>query len=316
MKKSIKKRIIKIVSIILCVLLVIGCTLMVIASNYLCNYAIDSQADYGIRVSMDGVFATPQEGSWFSEHAKDMYIKSSDGLKLHAFFIENTTENNNGNFMMVFHGYTSCAAQMSFFAEQFYDMGYSVLLPDARAHGLSEGRYIGMGWPERLDNLLWIDEILKINKNAKIGLFGISMGGSTVINTAGEDLPKQVVVAVEDCGYTSAMEQFSYQMKAIFDLPSFPLLNTAGVIAKIKSGVNLYDANSVKQAKKIKIPTLFIHGKSDTFVPYKMVNELYAAANCEKELLVIENAGHAQSASANPLLYWSTVTRFIDDAMQ
>ncbi len=317
MKKNIKKRIIKIVAIVLCVILAIGGTLLGLASNYLANYAIDTEAEYGIRVSMggSGIFSMPQEGSWFSEHAKDMYIKSSDGLKLHAYLIENTSENSNGNFIMVFHGYTSCAAQMAFFAEQFYDMGYSVLLPDARAHGLSEGRYIGMGWPERLDNLLWIDEILKINKDTKIGLYGISMGGSTVINTAGEDLPEQVVVAVEDCGYTSALDQFSYQMKAIFNLPSFPLLNTAAIAAEIKSGVNLYDADSVKQAKKIKIPTLFIHGSEDKFVPYEMLDKLYNAANCKKEKLVIEGAGHAGSSSRNPQLYWTTVVRFIENAM-
>ena len=26
--------------------------------------------------------------------------------------------------------------------------GYNVLIPDARAHGKSQGKYIGYGWPE------------------------------------------------------------------------------------------------------------------------------------------------------------------------
>lgn len=33
----------------------------------------------------------------------------------------------------------------------FHQQGYNVLLPDARAHGQSQGKYIGYGWPERYD---------------------------------------------------------------------------------------------------------------------------------------------------------------------
>lgn len=313
---KISRKLRKALIITLSVLLVIVITIVLIASNFLAAYALDRNSKYSLVPSnAGGLYGKPQEGSWFYEHAKDVYIESVDGLKLHAYLIENNSEYNNGNFMMVFHGYKSCASDMAFYAEQFYDMGYSVLLPDARAHGLSEGRYIGMGWPERKDNLLWIDEIIKLNSKAKIGLFGVSMGGATVINTAGQDLPKQVVVAVEDCGYSSVYKQFSVQMKSIFNLPAFPMLDIASVVAYAKSGVNLLVADCTKQAAKIKIPTLFIHGSEDKFVPFEMLDELYNAANCKKEKLVIEGAGHAGSASRNPSLYWGTLSRFIEYEM-
>ncbi len=298
------------------VILTIIFTIVLIASNFLASYALDRESKYSLIPSTQGgLYGKPQEDSWFHEHAKDVYIENADGLKLHAYLIKNDEEYRTGNFIIIFHGYKSCASDMSFYAEQFYDMGYSVLLPDARAHGLSEGRYIGMGWPERKDNLLWIDEIIKLDKNAKIGLFGVSMGGATVINTAGEDLPKQVVVAIEDCGYSSVYEQFSVQMKSIFNLPSFPMLDIASMVAYAKSGVNLLQADCTKQAEKIKIPTLFIHGSADKFVPYEMLDKLYNAANCKKEKLVIEGAGHASSASREPSLYWSTIIRFVEYAM-
>ncbi|MBE6787561.1 MAG: alpha/beta hydrolase [Ruminococcaceae bacterium] len=315
MKKS-KKLI-----IIFTPIVILLCIALIIPSNYLANYALDTKFNGGIGIASnttnpEDLLTGSTEKVWLGEISQDIYIKSHDGLKLHAYLLKNETSYSNGNYMMIFHGYKGSAAGMASFAMNFYDMGYSILLPDARAHGLSEGRYIGMGWPERLDNLLWIEEILKIDNNAKIGLYGISMGGSTVINTAGEDLPKQVVVAVEDCGYSSAMEQFSSQMNSRFNLPSFPLLNVASIIAQIKSGVNIRAANCTKQAAKIKIPTLFIHGSADTFVPFEMLDKLYNAANCKKEKLVIENAGHGTSSSTDPVLYWSTVERFIKDAMK
>ena len=312
LKKKTKKGII----ISLITILLVICAGLAIGGNYFANYALKAPENRTAALTGNEAFSgSPQERSWFSEYAKDLYVTSSDGLKLHAYHIENDTPYANGNYVMVFHGYKQNAASMAHFAMQFYYLGYNVLLPDARAHGASEGDYIGMGWPERLDNLLWIDEIIKMDKNTKIALYGISMGGSTVINTAGEDIPEQVVVAIEDCGYSSAYAEFSHQMKEQFHIPTFPLLDIAAKIAEIKTGLDITEADCVAQAEKIKIPTLFIHGKKDNFVPFSMVQELYDAAECEKEMLVIENAGHGQSAIQEPLRYWDTVNMFLEKNM-
>lgn len=49
------------------------------------------------------------------------------------------------------HGYQNNATGMASYGKHLFDLGYTVLLPDARGHGESEGDYIGMGWPERRD---------------------------------------------------------------------------------------------------------------------------------------------------------------------
>lgn len=317
--------------IALSVTVVLICAILIGVSNFLVGFAIDTESSFNMttlfRMAMEkngnptgedaemeysGFMGSGEDHKWFAEAAEDIYVTAEDGLKLHAFLITNKEKNSNGNFTMVFHGYTSEAKHMAYSAKHFYDLGYSILLPDARSHGTSEGRFISMGWLERRDNLLWIDEILKINENAKIFLYGISMGGSTVVNTAGEELPEQVVLAIEDCGYSSVWDEFSHQMKSMFRLPSFPLLNLAAVIAEMKAGFDFLEADSVAQAAKIKIPTLFIHGSEDTFVPFEMLDKLYNGATCEKEKLVVEGAGHAMSSSADPDLYWSTVDSFIE----
>ncbi len=40
-----------------------------------------------------------------------------------------------------------------------------------------------MGWHDRKDVLIWIQQILKKDPNAEIALFGVSMGGATVMMT-------------------------------------------------------------------------------------------------------------------------------------
>lgn len=328
MKKKMKRS--KKLVIALSIIAILICALLIGAGNFLVGFAIDTQSSFNMKtlftmaaekqqqtgeaedIDYSGFGGTQEEIKWFAEETEDIYVTSEDGLKLHAYLIINEEENSNGNFVMVFHGYTSQGKDMAYSAKHFYDMGYSILLPDARSHGTSEGRYISMGWPERKDNLLWINEIIKINENAKIALYGISMGGATVINTAGEDLSEQVTVAIEDCGYSSVWDEFSHQMKSMFRLPSFPLLNIAAIIAEIKAGFDFTEADSTKQAAKIKIPTLFIHGSNDTFVPFEMLDKLYEAATCEKEKLVVEGAGHAMSAADAPELYWNTVETFLE----
>ncbi|BDP53469.1 hypothetical protein EfmJHP35_13930 [Enterococcus faecium] len=83
--------------------------------------------------------------------------------------------------------------------QMFHDMGYNVLVPDARGHGKSEGDYIGFGWPERKDYVQWINKVLENNgKSQEIVLYGVSMGAATVMMTSGEKLPDNVIIFKEN----------------------------------------------------------------------------------------------------------------------
>ena len=79
-------------------------------------------------------------------------------------------------------------------------MGYSILLPDLHAHGLSEGDLIGMGWNDRLDVLHWMTVASRLFGADDVMVHGISMGAATTMCVAGEQLPQGVRSArfVED----------------------------------------------------------------------------------------------------------------------
>ena len=103
------------------------------------------------------------------------------------------------------------------------------------------------------------------------------------------------------------------QLKDLYNLPTFPALNAASTVCKIKAGYKVEEGSSVEQVKKSKTPTLFIHGDLDRFVPFEMLDKVYEAANCKKEKLVIEGAAHAESSNINPELYWKTIDKFIGE---
>ena len=95
-------------------------------------------------------------------------------------------------------------------------------------------------------------------------------------------------------------------------MPSFPILNIANLMVKIKSGYFLNDASPIEAVKEAKVPIMFIHGDDDKFVPFYMLDELYEACSSEKQKLVIHGASHAHSEDENPEKYWKEVDAFIN----
>lgn len=311
----------KILEIFLSVIIIIFGISLGFVGNYFYNLALNPNTPKDI------VFGTPEEAeatsgqvldsdvTWLLNDSNytDEYITSSDKLKLHSYKV--TNQNNSNKWVIAVHGYTSEGINMSTYAKHYYDNGYNVLIPDLRAHGLSEGNYIGMGWDDRLDIISWINYILNENPNAEIILHGVSMGAATVLMTSGEEIPSNVKAIVADCGYTSVWDEFAYQLDDLFSLPEFPILNVSSMVAKIRAGYFLGEASSLEQVKNSKTPILYIHGDKDDFVPYYMMEELYNATSSEKEMLTIEGAEHAKASEVDPETYWNTVNNFINKYM-
>ena len=164
------------------------------------------------------------------------------------------------------------------------------------------------------DIACWVNWINKQDPNAKIILHGVSMGAATTMMASGENL-NNVVGYIEDCGYTSVWDIFASELDKRFSLPTFPVLNISNGVAKLKAGYDFKEASSVDQLKKCQKPMLFIHGGKDDFVPTYMVYEVYDAANCEKDLYIVDEAGHAEAKDCDVDAYWNKVFSFINEKM-
>lgn len=301
------------------VILLVLLALIFLAANKLYNIALNPKADrravFSNPINTEDVSGKADEGQaeidrwWENSGYGEEYIKSSDGLKLHAFILEQPKPGK--LWVICVHGYTGNAVQMTNFAKRFWDRGYSLLMPNLRGHGKSEGSYIGMGWHDRKDIKLWVDHILYRQADAQVVLFGISMGAATVMMTAGEELPKNVIAAVEDCGYSCVWDEFAYQMKQLFRLPAFPLLHAANLISAWRAGYSLKQANAVRQLEKTRLPILFIHGEEDTFVPFFMLDKVYEASPAQKARYTVPGAGHGQASYVAGDMYWTKVFSFL-----
>lgn len=287
------------------------------AGNYFYTLALDPRADRSMifQAPHNRMDAPNEQYDELREWQQSIKLEqeqmlSSDHLNLNAYKIEHPE--GSGKWAVIAHGYNAEALSMLEPARHFYEQGYNILLPDARGHGQSDGDYIGMGWPECKDMVQWIEHLTIQQPDAKILLYGVSMGAATMMMTAGEPLPDNVRAVIEDCGYTSVKEEFSYQLKQLFGLPSFPVINFASAVAKVRAGYTLGEADAVRQLKKAKVPILFIHGTEDTFVPYEMLDKVYQAAGSKKEKFAVKGAGHGMAAAVAGDEYWQRVFQFAD----
>jgi len=247
---------------------------------------------------------------WLKSVSQVVSIQSFDNLKLNAYF---AVQPENHKYAVVMHGFHDFPKVVSPYAKHFYESGFNVLVPGQRGHGWSEGNIVDMSAFTCYDVKSWVEYICSFDEKAQIFLWGISMGGSTVMQTTGLDLPSNVLCCIEDCGFSSTWDEFAYQLEAFYHIPTFPVLNILNSHIKHVLGFDCRNVSGKKAVARSKIPTLFIHGTADTYVPFYMLDIVYEAANCPKQKLEIEGAVHARSAFKNPELYWSTVDKFLKE---
>lgn len=236
-------------------------------------------------------------------------VPNREGRHMNAILYKQ--ENEKSKYAIVVHGYRSQAKSVSYLARRYFEQGYNVLVPYLRAHKGSDYEYCTMGWRERLDIIDWANYIDSIATDAHIVLHGASMGAATVMMCAGENLPPYIKCIIEDCGYTSVFDAYSYKIPKISHVPAFPVVEIFRRAIIRRVGFDIKEASALNQVAKSHTPILFLHGSADTVSPVSMVYELYEAARCEKDLLVFKGADHVMSPLLYPDKYWSKVFEFI-----
>lgn len=224
---------------------------------------------------------------------EQVYTKSYDGLRLAGKYYPNGTDKT----MILFHGYRASAKRdFACVVKLYRELGFNLLLIDERTGGLSEGKLITYGAKEKYDVLSWVNFVLeKYGKDTRICLDGLSMGASVVMMSTELDLPENVKAIIADCGYTSPADIIGHVAKRNFNIPGALGVAVMNIPCKLLGGFSLYKSNTLVSLAKNDIPILFIHGKNDDFVPWYMTELNFAANRGEKELCLVEEAGHGLS---------------------
>lgn len=274
-----------------------------------------------------------EKSDWFDQVSgkSERYLTVYDeptgkNTKLHAYYVDNQSDKT----AVVQHGYRSNAMNLMREAELFYNMGYNVIIPDARSHGQSEGAYITFGAYERNDINAWIDQELEMKPNQKIVLLGVSMGAATVMMSQENPHPN-VQAVIEDCGYYSMEQQARDVARLVTSkLQYIPIVNSidwynceSQIIDSLNDQyvkpilkIDLYEISPLNAVSKSNTPKLFIHGTADWFIPPVAKDKLYAASLGYKEQLEVIGSGHAENITVGGEAYKNKVVSFLNTVSQ
>ena len=180
-------------------------------------------------------------------------------------------------------------------ANRFHRLGFSVLLPDYRGYGRSEGRFPTEASVYQDAAVAW-DYLVQERKiqPEQIFLYGHSLGGAVAIDLAVKH-PDAAGLIVES-SFTSIRDIVDYQsIYRIF--PIDLILNQR--------------FDSIRKVRSLALPVLFIHGTADLRVPATMSQQLYEAAPQPKQLVLIPDAGHNDTAETAGDKYFQMMQKFI-----
>ena len=255
-----------------------------------------------------------KDRGFFEQRGRELLeLRSRDGLKLKAWFYDRGSKTT----VILCHGYRGGPEELSGIASYLYKKGMNILLIYHRAHGLSEGKSFTMGGKEKLDAVDWAREIARRRPEGKIVLFGWSMGGNTVMGAVGEELPGNVVCAVEDCGYENLRDQLLFSCQG--SMPRLPakrlFIGLLDLHCRLFHGFSLNEPRAAALAR-CGIPMLFIHGAKDTVVPFENLKRCYGACASKKLRSAYARAGHVGACGSETERYFGELCAFINSSVK
>ncbi len=234
---------------------------------------------------------------------REANITAQDSAILRAWFFRPAQAN--GSTVILLHGVSDNRLGMLGYGRWLLANHYSVLLPDARAHGLSGGDVATYGVLESNDIHRWADWIREKERPSCIFGFGESMGAAQILQTISREPGFCSVVA------ESPFETFREVSYARFGQPFhlgpwlgrtffWPTDEVGFLYVRLKYGLNLDLASPKEAVRASTVPVLLIHGTSDSNIPSYNSKDIQDANPLHAILWLVPGAGHCGAYDVNP----------------
>jgi len=237
----------------------------------------------------------------------DATITTPDHITLRAWIIH--PHHPNDDAVLLLHGLGDNRIGMTGYAQLLLAHGYTVLLPDARAHGASDGPLATFGLLEKNDIHQWSDflqnQVLQTQSHPRcIFALGESMGAAQLLQSL-DTHPNFCAVAAES-SFANFREIAYDRMGQPFHLGPWvgriflrPLVEVAFLRARWKYHLNMNEISPEDFVARTTIPVLLIHGEIDSNIPLRH-SQIIHARNPNTELWQVPNADHCGAISTAP----------------
>jgi len=229
-------------------------------------------------------------------------ITANDGAVLRGWIAKPQHESDNA--AILFHGVGDNRLGMIGYAKLLLAHGYTVLLPDARAHGISGGNLATYGLLERNDIHQWADFLTKEARVPCVFGLGESMGAAQELQSLETD-PKFCAVVAESPFATFRETAYDRMGQPFHTGPWLgrtlfrPLVEFAFLRARWKYGLDMKRIAPEDSIASSHIPVLLIHGKADSNIPVRHSRMIHTHVP-QTVLWEVPNADHCGAVSVAP----------------
>ena len=236
---------------------------------------------------------------------KVLEVTSQDNLKLRGVYYPNNSDVT----VICVHGYTSHAEREWAFPGLFYlSLGYNVLIPYQRAHGISEGKYLSFGALEHLDMLEWVNKVNKINPTSKIIIHGLSMGGGIVLDLANIKM-NNVKCLIADAPSVSIKSFFENVSKSVFKTNANKIAGYAIKRFEKEFRCGVKDFESIEIVANSKYPILLSAGENEHLEElFKIIKNVNP---CETDIIILPGCNHGNGMYKQTQLYQDKIREIL-----
>jgi fermentation-respiration switch protein FrsA (DUF1100 family) len=248
---------------------------------------------------------------------QDVSITTPDQVILRGWLLRPAA--GNGNAAIVLHGLGDNRLGMTGYTELLLAHGYTVLLPDARAHGVSGGELATYGLLERSDIHRWIDFLWAAAHPACVYGIGESMGAAELLESLQEETRFCAVVAESPF---STFREIAYdRMGQPFHTGPWvgrillrPMVEIAFLRVRWKYGLDMQRVSPADAVAGSRTPVLLIHGQIDSNIPVRHSRAIHEIAP-QTVLWAVPGADHCGAIAAAPEEFQTRVLRWFEAAV-
>jgi pimeloyl-ACP methyl ester carboxylesterase len=213
--------------------------------------------------------------------------------------------------VLFFHGHGGNRAGVVAEATALYEMGYSVVLTDFRAHGASSGNVCTIGYRESEDVYAvyqWAQQF----KQPTI-LYGISLGAAAITKALYDHSDLQPTKVILDMPFASLKDATKGRLR-LMHLPEEPMATLLVFWGSIIRGFWAFDLAPERYVQKIRCPVLLQWGAQDTRVAVHETNRIFSNLTFaeNKTLVVYQQSGHQSLLVHEPKLWHTSITTFLN----
>ncbi len=272
--------------------------------------AIDANRTAEAAATLDWMWPLPEP--------EVVVLDTDDGAKLVGHVVR--SDDPGHRWAILAHDYAGHWTEMLVHARRYSQEGYSLLIPEMRAHHESGGQLVGMGLLDSQDLVAWSRWIVRHeDEGARMVMHGHGMGATAVCLAAGEmGLPSGVLAAVSDSACSDVWNAFIRTIRAIY-LPAHPSVDLMRLSLRMRrGGYDIAHIDVTEAVSHARVPMLFIQGEKDQLVPPYMGKLIFDAASgsaamSNKRLAMFPAAGHCEACLADPTRYYRLLFHFLGE---